>query len=95
MLKEQRPAASAAACTASVLRDRVCFHVDVDTSIEAITVVQLVVSEGGHHDDENPGPDRVDLLTVMSTDDGFAEGLRLGIPAHLDAENLPFCEVYQ
>ena len=47
MLKEQRPAASAAACSALVLRDRVFFHVDVDTSIEAITGVQLVVSEGG------------------------------------------------
>jgi delta-aminolevulinic acid dehydratase/porphobilinogen synthase len=46
MLKEQRPAASAAACTASVLRDRVFFHVDVDTWIEAITGVKQVVAEG-------------------------------------------------
>jgi mannose-6-phosphate isomerase-like protein (cupin superfamily) len=70
-----------------VLRGRVRFHVD-GTTIEASTGDSVVVPEGSLHDYENPGPDRVYLLTVVSTDDGFADGLRHGIPTPLDAEDL-------
>jgi len=63
------------------------FHVD-GTTIEASTGDSVVVPEGSLLDYENPGPDRVYLLTVVSTDDGFAEGLRHGIPTPLDAEDL-------
>jgi len=70
-----------------VLRGRVCFHVD-GTMIEASTGDSVVVPEGGLHDFENPGPDRVYLLTIVSTDDGFADTLRHGIPTPLDAEDL-------
>ena len=47
-----------------------------------------MVPAGCLHDFENPGPGRVYLLTVVSTDDGFAEQLRHGIPSPLDAEDL-------
>ena len=70
-----------------VLRGRVRFHVDGAT-IEASTGDSVVVPEGCLHDFENPGPGRVYLLTVVSTDDGFAEQLRHGIPSPLDAEDL-------
>jgi mannose-6-phosphate isomerase-like protein (cupin superfamily) len=70
-----------------VLRGRVRFHVDGDT-IEASTGDSVVVPEGSLHDFENPGPERLYLLTVVSSDDGFAEQLRHGIPSPLDAEDL-------
>jgi len=48
-----------------VLRGRVCFHVYA-TTIEASTGDSVVVPEGGLHDFENPGLDRVYLLTIVS-----------------------------
>jgi uncharacterized protein YjlB len=70
-----------------VLRGRVCFQVD-GTTIEARTGDSVVVPEGGLHDFENPSPDRVYLLTIVSSDHGFADRLRHGIPTPLDAEDL-------
>ena len=58
------------------------------TTLEASTGDSVVVPEGGLHDFENLGPDRVDLLTVVSTDDGVADTLRHGIPTPLEAEDL-------
>ena len=62
-----------------MLRGRVCFQVD-GTTIEARTGDSVVVPEGGLHDFENPSPDRVYLITIVSSDHGFADRLRHGIP---------------
>ena len=70
-----------------VISGRVLFHVD-GTTIEAAAGDSVVVPEGSLHDLENPGPGRLYLLTVVSSDDGFAEQLRHGIPSPLDAEDL-------
>jgi mannose-6-phosphate isomerase-like protein (cupin superfamily) len=70
-----------------VLRGEVIFHVD-DQAISARGGDFLVVPEDARHDLENPGPERLYLLTVLSTDEGFAESLRQSIPTPLDAEDL-------
>jgi len=46
------------------------------------------VPEEALHDLENPGPERVYLLTVLSSDGGFADLLEHGIPTPLDADDL-------
>jgi quercetin dioxygenase-like cupin family protein len=70
-----------------MLRGRIYFQVD-GTTIEARTGDSVVVPEGGLHDFENPSPDRFYLLTIVSSDHGFADSLRHGIPTPLDAEDL-------
>lgn len=70
-----------------VLRGRVCFHVEDDT-VEARTGDCVVVPAGAAHDLENPGPERLYLLTVLSRDEGFAESLRRGIPTPMQPEDL-------
>jgi len=76
-------------CRLALICDPAHHHAHVDgTTLEASTGDSVVVPEGGLHDFENLGPDRVYLLTVVSTDDGFADTLRHGIPTPLDAEDL-------
>ena len=70
-----------------ILRGRVVFHVG-DRSIGASGGDFVVVPEDALHDLENPGPDRVYLITVLSSDGGFADLLEHGIPTPLDAEDL-------
>jgi mannose-6-phosphate isomerase-like protein (cupin superfamily) len=70
-----------------VLRGTVIFHVD-DRSISASGGDFVMVPEEALHDLENPGPDRLYLLTVLSGAGDFAELLRHGIPTPLDAEDL-------
>ncbi len=70
-----------------VLRGRLRFHLDGAT-IEAGSGDGVVVPQGSLHDFDNPGPGRVDLLTVVSTDDGFAVQLRHGSPSPLEDEDL-------
>lgn len=70
-----------------VLRGQVIFHVD-DRSIRARGGDFVSVPEEAVHDLENPGPERLYLLTVLSADQGFADQLRQGIPTPLDAVDL-------
>jgi|TARA_B100002052_G_scaffold190485_1_gene173618 mannose-6-phosphate isomerase-like protein (cupin superfamily) len=70
-----------------VLRGRAIFHVD-DNAICAGTGDFIQVPAAARHDFENPGPNRLYLLTVLSHDMGFAELLRNGVPTPLDAEDL-------
>ncbi|GDX73226.1 hypothetical protein LBMAG39_16590 [Cyanobium sp.] len=70
-----------------VLRGTVVFHVD-DHSISASGGDFVVVPDEALHDLENPGPERLYLLTVLSRDGGFADLLEHGIPTPLDAEDL-------
>ena len=70
-----------------VLRGTVVFHVD-DRSISASGGDVVMVPEEAMHNLENPGPERVYLLTVLSRDEGFADLLQHGIPTPLDAEDL-------
>jgi mannose-6-phosphate isomerase-like protein (cupin superfamily) len=70
-----------------VLRGTVLFHVG-DRSISASGGDVVVVPEEALHDLENPGPERVYLLTVLSSDGGFADLLEHGIPTPLDADDL-------
>ena len=70
-----------------VLRGEVHFHVG-EKSIRARGGDFVVVPEDAIHDLENPGPGRLYLLTVLSCDQGFADVLRHGFPAPLDAEDL-------
>jgi len=70
-----------------VLRGRVIFHVE-DRSISASGGDVVMVPEEAIHDLENPGPDRVYLITVLSCENGFAELLEHAIPTPLDAEDL-------
>jgi mannose-6-phosphate isomerase-like protein (cupin superfamily) len=70
-----------------VLRGTVIFHVG-ETAIHARGGDCVVVPEETMHDLENPGPERVYLLTVLSSDDGFAAQLQQGIPTPLDATDL-------
>ena len=70
-----------------VPRSEVHVHVG-ETSIRARGSDCVVVPEDAIHDLENPGPGRLYLLTVLSCDQGFADVLRHGLPAPLDAEDL-------
>jgi mannose-6-phosphate isomerase-like protein (cupin superfamily) len=70
-----------------VLRGTVVFHVG-DRSISARGGDVVVVPEEALHDLENPGHERVYLLTVLSCDGGFADLLEHGIPTPLDADDL-------
>jgi mannose-6-phosphate isomerase-like protein (cupin superfamily) len=70
-----------------VLRGRVIFHVG-DRSITARGGDVVLVPEEAIHDLENPGPQRLYLLTVLSRDGGFADSLQHGIPTPLDQEDL-------
>lgn len=70
-----------------VLRGTVVFHVG-DRSIRASGGDVVVVPEEELHDLENPGTERVYLLTVLSCDEGFADLLEHGIPTPLDANDL-------
>ena len=70
-----------------VLRGTVVFHVG-DRSISASGGDVVVVPEEALHDLENPGHERVYLLTVLSCDGGFADLLEHGIPTPLDADDL-------
>ena len=70
-----------------VLRGRGRFQVD-GRSFVASTGDSVVVPPGALHAFENPGPDRLYLLTLVSIDDGFAASLRQGLPTPLDAEDL-------
>lgn len=70
-----------------VLRGTVIFHVN-ERSITAHGGDFVVVPEEAMHDLENPGPERVYLITVLSSDNGFADLLEHGIPTPLDAEDL-------
>ena len=70
-----------------VLRGTVIFHVG-DRSITARGGDFVLVPEEALHDLENPGPQRLYLLTVLSQDDGFADLLQHGIPTPLDQEDL-------
>ena len=70
-----------------VLRGTVIFHVD-DRSITARGGDVVIVPEETIHALENPGPDRLYLLTVLSQDGGFADLLEHGVPTPLDAEDL-------
>ena len=70
-----------------MLRGTVVFHVG-DRSISASGGDVVVVPEEALHDLENPGPERVYLLTVLSCDGGFADLLEHGIPTPLDAGDL-------
>jgi mannose-6-phosphate isomerase-like protein (cupin superfamily) len=70
-----------------VLRGRAIFHID-NKAINAGTGDFIQVPAAARHDFENPGPERLYLLTVLSHDMGFAELLRHGVPTPLDAEDL-------
>lgn len=70
-----------------VLRGEAIFHVD-DRAIHARGGDFVAVPGDALHDLENPGPDRLYLLTLLSRDDGFADLLRHGIPTPLDADDL-------
>ena len=70
-----------------VLRGTVVFHVD-ERSISASGGDFVVVPQEALHDLENPGPERAYLLTVLSSDGGFADLLEHGIPTPLDADDL-------
>jgi mannose-6-phosphate isomerase-like protein (cupin superfamily) len=70
-----------------VLRGQVTFHLG-DRGISASGGDFVVVPSETMHDLENPGPNRLYLLTVLSRDQGFADLLRKGIPTPLDAEDL-------
>jgi len=70
-----------------VLRGTVVVHVE-ERSISASGGDFVVVPEEALHDLENPGPERVYLLTVLSSDGGFADLLEHGIPTPLDADDL-------
>ena len=70
-----------------VLRGTVLFHID-DRSITAHTGDFVVVPADAAHDFENPGPDRLYLLTVLNRDEGFSELVKGGIPTALDPEDL-------
>ena len=59
-----------------------------DRSITARGGDFVLVPEEAIHDLENPGPQRLYLLTVLSCDGGFAELLQHGIPTPLDQEDL-------
>ena len=67
-----------------VLRGTVIFHLD-EQEISADGGDFIVVPSETLHDLENPGPQRLYLLTVLSRDEGFAELLEHGIPTPLDA----------
>ena len=70
-----------------VLRGKVIFHLD-EQEISADGGDFVVVPSETLHDLENPGPERLYLLTVLSRDEGFADLLEHGIPTPLDAEDL-------
>lgn len=70
-----------------VLRGTVLFHIE-RRSITARTGDFVAVPADAVHDFENPGPERLYLLTVLNHDEGFAELLRNGIPTDLDPEDL-------
>ncbi|MEN9540247.1 MAG: hypothetical protein RLZZ459_338 [Cyanobacteriota bacterium] len=70
-----------------VLRGTVVFHVG-DRSISASGGDVVMVPEEALHDLENPGPERVYLLTVLSSDGGFADLLEHSIPTPLDEDDL-------
>jgi mannose-6-phosphate isomerase-like protein (cupin superfamily) len=65
----------------------VLFHVG-ERTIPARGGDFVVVPADASHELENPGPGRLDLLTVLSRDDGCADLLRHGQPAPFDAEDL-------
>ena len=71
-----------------MLRGRICFQVD-GTTIEARTGDSVVVPEGGAaRIRELLSRSRLYLLTIVSSDHGFADSLRHGIPTPLDTEDL-------
>ena len=70
-----------------VLRGQVIFHVG-DRAIRARGGDFVSVPEEAVHDLENPGPERLYLLTVLSADEGFSKTLRHGIPTPLDPTDL-------
>jgi mannose-6-phosphate isomerase-like protein (cupin superfamily) len=70
-----------------VLRGQVIFHVG-ERAIRACGGDFVTVPEETVHDLENPGPDRLYLLTVLSADLGFAASLRHAIPTPLDSVDL-------
>ena len=70
-----------------VLRGTVIFHIE-ERSITANTGDFVVVPAEAIHDFENPGLDRLYLLTVLNRDEGFSEILRQGIPTALEPEDL-------
>ena len=70
-----------------MLRGTVIFHLD-EQEISADGGDFVVVPSETLHDLENPGPQRLYLLTVLSRDEGFAKLLEHGIPTPLDAEDL-------
>ena len=70
-----------------VLRGQVIFHLS-EKAISAGGGDFVMVPSETIHDLENPGPERLYLLTVLSRDEGFADLLQHGIPTPLDAEDL-------
>lgn len=70
-----------------ILRGSVIFHVG-GQSITAKGGDFVVVPEQAIHDLENPGKDRVYILTVLSHDEGFADMLEHAISSPLDAEDI-------
>ncbi|MEB3331899.1 MAG: cupin domain-containing protein [Synechococcaceae cyanobacterium] len=70
-----------------LLRGQLLFHVE-QQSLRAVGGDTVVVPQGSLHAYENPGPERAYLLTLVSSDDGFAASVRAGIPTPLDAEDL-------
>ena len=70
-----------------VLRGTVIFHIE-ERSITANTGDFVVVPADAIHDFENPGPERLYLLTVLNRDEGFSETLRRGVPTALEPKDL-------
>ena len=70
-----------------VLRGQVSFRLS-EKAISAGGGDFVMVPSETLHDLENPGPERLYLLTVLSRDEGFADLLQHGIPTPLDAEDL-------
>jgi len=70
-----------------ILRGSVIFHIG-GQAIKAKGGDFVHVPEEAMHDLENPGSERVYMLTVLSRDEGFADLLTHAIASPLDAEDI-------
>ncbi|MEB3331738.1 MAG: cupin domain-containing protein [Synechococcaceae cyanobacterium] len=70
-----------------VLRGSVIFHVG-DQQIKAHGGDFVTVPEETIHELENPGEDRLYMLTVLSHDEGFADLLEHAIPTPLEPDDI-------